>query len=311
MKIKTEIDKLLELYELPLAELIEKAAKVTEENFDNGVEFCSIISAKTGKCSENCRYCAQSSHHRTNIETHPLVAVEDVIKSALSAKDSGVNRFAIVTSGKTPDENDFPSMLEMIKAISKVDGISACASIGILNEDQVIKLKEAGLKRYHHNINTCKSYHDSICTSHSYQDRINTINLVRKHGIEVCCGAIIGMGESRQQRVELALELKEINPISSPINFLDPIEGTPFENYKDKIDEEEIVRTLAILRIALPKVVIRYAGGRLARLSKENQELGIKSGVNGILVGNLLTTIGITPQEDVEMIERQGKFLVK
>ena len=307
----SEINNLLNLYELPLEELIEKAAEVTKQNFDNSIEFCSIISAKTGKCSENCRYCAQSSHHRTNIETHPLVTVEDVIKSALSAKENGANRFAIVTSGKTPDENDFPQMLKMIEEISKIEGISACASIGILNEEQIVQLKKAGLKRYHHNINTCNSYHESICTTHTYQERINTIELVKKHGIEVCCGAIIGLGESRKQRAELALELKEINPISSPINFLDPIEGTPFESYIDKINEEEIIRTLAMLRIALPKVVIRYAGGRLKRLSAKNQELGISAGVNGILVGNLLTTIGITPQEDIEMIQRQGKVLAK
>lgn len=309
MTTLTKIDELLELCELPLNELLQKAASVTEQNFDDKVEFCSIVSAKTGKCSENCKYCAQSSHYRVNIETHPLLSIDEVKKCAMEAKQNGATRFSIVTSGKGPDNNDFPKLIEMVHAIKDISGLTPCASLGILDEEQMKALSEAGVTRYHHNLNTCKSYHDEVCTTHSYEERVNTIKLAKKYGMEVCAGGIIGMGESRKQRVELALELAGLEVESVPVNFLHPIEGTPFEVHKHAIDEEEILRTLAIFRIALPKAVIRYGGGRELNLSPENQELGIKIGVNGLLVGNYLTTVGSTPEQDKEMIERAGKRL--
>ena len=166
-----------------------------------------------------------------------------------------------------------------------------------------------GLVRYHHNINTSRSYHPSITTTHTFQDRVDTINFVKKAGIEVCSGVIIGMGESVEQRVEMALNLAEIKPDSIPVNFLTPIEGTPFENYGDKIDEEGILRTLSIIKIANPKSVVRFAGGRKLRLSKENMERALDCTVNGILIGNYLTTIGIEPKEDIETLKKLGKKL--
>ena len=307
MNVKTKIDKFLELYSLPLEELIEISAKITQENFGNKVEFCSIVSAKTGKCSENCNYCAQSSHHKAQIITHPLISLDEVKKCALEAKNNGASRFSIVTSGKGPDQEDFNNLLEMIQSINEIPGLKACASIGILNEKQVKALKDAGLIRYHHNLNTCKSYHNEVCTTHTYEERINTIKLVNKYGIEVCAGGIIGMGETSKQRVELALELAELDLVSVPVNFLHPIPGTPFEVHENAINEDEILRTLAIFRIAMPETNIRYAGGRTLRLSSANQELGLKLGVNGILVGNYLTTIGTTPEEDRQMVVRAGK----
>lgn len=298
-------DELLKMYNLPLDELMQIAAKYTT----NEVEFCSLISARTGKCSQNCKYCAQSSHYMTNIETHPLVSIEEVRNAAEESKKNKANRFAIVTSGKSPDESDFDKMLEMIKEINKVGGLKSCASLGILNEEQARRLKEAGLNRYHHNINTCRSYHDEICTTHSFDDRINTVKLVKKYGMTLCCGVILGMGETIEQRIEMALELAEIQPDSIPVNFLTPIKGTPFENYLDKIDEDNILRTLAIFKIANPNAVIRYAGGRQIRLSKENMEYALKNCVEGILIGNYLTTIGISPEEDIERVARLGKVL--
>jgi len=311
MQTYLAIDEILELYEQPLEKLVEISSEITEKNFNNKMDFCSLISAKTGKCGENCKYCAQSSHYRTEIETHPLVTVEEVKNAALNARDNGVTRFAIVTSGRTPDKEDFPTMLKMIEAIQSIDGLTSCASIGILNEQEVRQLRDAGLIRYHHNINTCRSYYPDVCTTHTYEDRINTVNLVQQYGMELCCGVILGMGETRRQRAEMALELKEINPDSVPLNFLYPIQGTPFENYMDKIDEKEILKTIAVLRIVLPETSLRYAGGRVIRLSQQNQELGIKAGVNSILVGNMLTTIGVNPEEDLEMIKRVGKTLAK
>lgn len=295
-------EELLNLYSLELEELLKISSKV----MSNEIEFCSLISARTGKCSQNCKYCAQSSYYRTDIETHPLVSVEEVKNAALRAKEHCATRFAIVTSGKTPDESDFDTMLEMIEEINKIDGIKSCASIGILNEEQAQRLAQSGLKRFHHNINTAKSYHADICTTHSYEDRINTVNLVKKYGMELCCGVIIGMGESVEQRVEMAMELAQIHPDSIPLNILMPIPQTPFENYLDKIDEENILRTIAILKIANPDSVIRFCGGRM-RLSEKNQELALKYCVEGILTGDYLTTTGKSPEKDINTAKRLQK----
>ena len=296
---------LLNLYNMNLDDLLKESQKYLK----NEVEFCSIISARTGKCSQNCKYCAQSSHYNTEIETHPLLEVETVLKVAQDSIKNGANRVAIVTSGKTPDESDFDVMLDMIKTLNK-NNIKSCASIGILNEDQAKTLSEAGLVRFHHNINTCKSYHPEICTTHTYEDRINTVNLVKKYGIELCCGVIIGMGETIEQRVEMALELAEINPESIPVNILTPIPNTPFAGYIDKIDEENVLRTLAIFKIACPNASIRLAGGKKARLSQETIEKAFKYCVDSTIVGNYLTTTGFSPENDAEMINKIGRKLV-
>ena len=295
---------LLNFYNMNLEDLLNKSQKCLK----NEVEFCSIISARTGKCSQNCRYCAQSSHYNTEIETHPLLTVETVVDAAKDSVKNSADRVAIVTSGKTPDESDFDTMLEMIKALNS-EGIKSCASIGILNEEQAQKLAEVGLVRFHHNINTCKSYHPEICTTHTYEDRINTVNLVKKYGIELCCGVIIGMGETIEQRVEMAMELAEINPDSIPINILTPIPNTPFEGYIDKIDEENVLRTLAVFKIACPNTSIRLAGGKKARLSQETIEKAFKYCVDSTIVGNYLTTTGFSPSDDAKMIEKLGRKL--
>lgn len=296
---------LLRLYNLELDELLSISAEYLTDN----IEFCSLINARNGKCSQNCKYCAQSSHYCTNIESYPLVEIDDVRKTALEAKSHKASRFAIVTSGKTPDESDFDKMLEMIKEINKIDNLKSCASIGILNEEQAKKLAESGLRRFHHNINTSKSYYPEVCTTHSWDNRYNTCMLVKKYGMELCCGVILGMGESIEQRVEMALELAEIQPDSIPINILMPIPETPFENYLDKIDEENVLRTLAIFKIANPKSVLRFCGGRM-RLSEENQEKALKTCVEGILIGNYLTTVGKEPQEDIKTAKKLHKNIL-
>ena len=296
-------EELLDLYEKQLEELIELSHEVTIENFDNNVEACSIISAKTGACSENCKYCAQSKHNHAEIECHPLLDVETVKKAALSAKENGATRFCIVTSGRVPTGSDFEKILEMIKEVASIDGIHCCASLGLLSEEQVKQIKEAGVERYNHNINTSEHYHNHICTTHNFEDRVNTVKMVKKYGMEACCGVIIGMGESREDRIEMALSLRQLNPKTVPINFLNPIKGTPLEDYEDKISEEEILKTICIFRLALPKSLLRYAGGRTTRLSKYNQKLGIIAGINSLLVGNYLTTTGSKSEEDKEMLK--------
>ncbi len=297
---------LLKLYNMELDELL----KISSQYVKNEIEFCSLINARNGKCSQNCKYCAQSSHYRTNIESYPLVSVEEVKKVALEAKSHKASRFAIVTSGRTPDEGrDFQIELDMIKEINKIEGLKSCASIGILNEEQAKQLAEAGLTRFHHNINTSRSYYSEVCTTHTFEDRINTCKLVKKYGMELCCGVILGMGESIEQRVEMALELAEIQPDSIPINILMPIPETPFENYLDKIDEENVLRTLAIFKIANPNSILRFCGGRM-RLSEENQKKALKTCVEGIMVGNYLTTVGKAPEEDIKTVSELGKVIV-
>ncbi len=299
-------EELLRLYNLNLKELLAES----EKYMTNKIEFCSLVNARNGKCSQDCKYCAQSSHYRTDITDYPLISKEEVIKTANEAKSNGVIRFAVVTSGKSPDEENFDKILEYIDALNEIKGIKSCASIGILTEEQVKKLKEHGLKRFHHNINTAESYYKDICTTHTWQERINTCKLVKKYGMELCCGVILGMGESVEQRVEMALELAEIEPESIPINILMPIKKTPFENYYDKIDEENVLRTLAIFKIANPKSVLRFCGGRM-RLSETNQELALKTCVEGIMTGNYLTTTGKKPEEDLLTVKRLGKELIK
>ena len=295
---------LLELYNSD----IDKLLKLSSKYVKNTVEFCSLINARNGKCSQNCKYCAQSSHYRTHIDSYPLVDISEVTKSALEAKAHKTSRFAVVTSGKTPDESDFDKILEMIRAVNKIEGLKSCASIGILNEKQAEKLAQAGLIRFHHNINTSRSYYSQICTTHNFDDRINTCRLVKKYGMELCCGVILGMGETVEQRIEMALELARIQPDSIPVNILMPIPDTPFENYIDKIDEDNILRTLAIFKIANPDSIIRLCGGRM-RLSDKNQRLALKTCVEGIMTGNYLTTTGKKPEEDIKNALKSGKTI--
>ena len=303
MNREAEIEKYLKIYDKPLDELIEEANKITKENFSNVVEACSIISAKTGECSENCKYCSQSAHNHAKITCHPLLDIDTVVKAAKSAKENGATRFCIVTSGRKPTDADFERILEMIKAVAKIDGIHCCASLGLLSKEQIARIKEAGVKRYNHNINTSKNYHKEICTTHNFEDRVNTVKMITDAGMEACCGVIIGMGENREDRIDMALSLRELNPKTVPINFLNPIEGTPLEGYESKIDEEEILKTICIFRMILPKALLRYAGGRTLRLSKENQKRGMFAGINSVLVGNYLTTVGSDADEDKKMFK--------
>lgn len=305
-RINLTKEELLELYDMDLDILLELSSKYLKDD----IEFCSLVNARNGKCSQNCKYCAQSSHYRTDIECYPLVDKETVKKAALEAKEHHVSRFAVVTSGKSPDESDVDGIIDLIEEINKIDGIRSCASIGILTEEQAEKLSKCGLKRFHHNINTSKSYYPQVCTTHTWEDRLNTCKLVKKYGMELCCGVILGMGESVDQRVEMALELAEIQPDSIPINILMPIPQTPFENYFDKIDEENILRTLAIFKIANPNSILRFCGGRM-RLSEENQIKALKSCVEGILTGNYLTTTGKSPDEDIALVKKLNKKILK
>jgi biotin synthase len=198
----------------------------------------------------------------------------------------------------------------MIKAVASIEGIHCCASLGLLSEEQIKQIKEAGVERYNHNINTSEHYHKQICTTHDFKDRVRTVKMIQDNGMEACCGVIIGMGESREDRIDMALSLKELNPKTVPINFLNPIKGTPLENFEDKIDEEEILKTICIFRIILPNAMLRYAGGRTTRLSEYNQKLGLVAGINSVLVGNYLTTAGSNSDSDKKMLSELDLVMV-
>ena len=296
---------LLKLYNLPLDELLG----ISKKYMQNTIELCSLVNARSGRCSQNCRYCAQSAHYKTEIKEYPLIDKKEVIKAAKEALQNHVTRFAAVTSGKSPDEENFYKILEYIDEINKIKGLKSCASLGILNEVQAAELKKHRLNRYHHNINTAESYYNKVCTTHSWRERFETCRLVKKYGMELCCGVILGMGESVEQRIETALELAEIEPDSIPVNILMPIKHTPFESFGDKIDEENIMRTLAVFKISNPKAVLRFCGGRM-RLSAENQELALMTCVEGIMTGNYLTTTGRSPAEDLNTIKKLGRNII-
>lgn len=296
-------EKLLKLYYLDLEELTSLAEKVTHENFNNEVEVCSIISARTGKCGENCKYCSQSIHNQAKILCHPLLEVEEVKNAALKAKENGASRFCIVTSGRSEFGEDFEKILKMIEAVASIDGIHCCASLGLLSEEQIKRIKAAGCERFNHNINTSENYHSKICTTHTFKDRVNTVKCLQKNGIEACTGVIIGMGETAEDRVDMALSLAELAPVTVPINVLDPIQGTPLEGFGDKITEEEVLRTICIFRIAMPNAILRWAGGR-KRLSPAMQELGMRAGINGLLSGDYLTTDGIKMNDDRKILDK-------
>ncbi len=303
-------DQYLKLWDRPLDELIEISSSITKANFTNEIESCSILSAKTGACSENCKYCAQSQHNHAEIECHPLLDVETVVKAALSAKENGATRFGIVTSGKAPTKKEFETLLEMIRAVSAIEGLECCLSLGILSEEQVIQIKEAGVTRFNHNINTSERYYSEICSTHKFEDRLNTVKLLRKHGIDVCCGVILGMGETVEDRIDMAFTLREIKPATVPINVLNPIKGTPLEDYIDKISEEDILKSICLFRMILPHTLLKYAGGRTLRLSRENQKLGLIAGINSMMVGNYLTTKGSDMEDDRKMLKEVDLVMV-
>lgn len=305
-----KINDFVKLYDKDLEELIKISSEITRKHFGNKIEACSIISAKTGECSENCKYCSQSKHNHAEIECHPLLDVETVKKAAQSAKDNGASCFGIVTSGRVPTGKDFEIILEMVKAVKSINNIQCCVSLGLLTDERFERLKAAGADRYNHNINTSENYYPFICSTHKFSDRIDTVKKAIKYGIMPCTGVIIGMGETREDRINMALTLANLGVKSVPINFLNPIKGTPLEDYEDKIDEEEILKTICIFRIILQDAHLRYAGGRTTRLSKENQEKGILSGINCIMVGNYLTTKGSLAENDKEMLEEINMQLV-
>lgn len=282
-----------------IAELCNSANNIRDSFCGREVDLCSIMNAKSGHCSEDCKFCAQSAHYKTNVEVYDLVSKEAALKLAKENENEGVNRFSLVTSGRGIIGSDFHKVLEIYEELNKEVKMDLCASLGILGYDELLSLRETGITMYHHNLETSRDYYERICTTHSYDERIDTINAAKKAGMAVCSGGIIGLGESLKDRVKLAFQLSDLDVKSIPINVLNPVKGTPLEN-QERLSQDEILKTIAIFRFVNPKAFIRLAGGR--NLIDEYGKNCFNAGANATITGNYLTTSGNKICDDKKMV---------
>lgn len=306
-KIKTEEAlKLININEddmESLESLFQGANAIRKRFVGKKADLCTIMNTRSGKCSEDCKFCARSSHYKTGVDEYELLDYDKILERAKEMEEAGVHRFSLVTSGRGMQNKDFEAIVEIYQKLSRDTNLKLCASHGIIDYDQAIRLKEAGVQMYHHNVEACKDYYSDICTTHTYEDRIDTIEAVMNSGLEICCGGILGMGETKEDRIKMAFEIKDLGVKSVPLNVLSPIKGTPLED-TELLSPNEILKTMALYRYIIPDCYIRYAGGRMAL--KEKQNIGFKAGVNGALTGNYLTTIGNNIKQDKEMIICEG-----
>ena len=284
--------------------LREAAAEITACLCSRTFDSCSIVNARSGLCSENCKWCAQSKHHSTACETYDLIDHDECLAAARDNRSTGVRRFSLVASGRAVKGNALKSMCALLREAKETTGISTCASLGLLDRDDLQLLWDAGVRRYHCNLETAPSHFVKLCTTHTIDNKIKTIRAAKEIGFEVCSGGIIGMGETRRQRVEFALKLREVEPHSIPINILSPIPGTPLE-HQEAISDDDILDTVALFRFIHPRTQLRFAGGR-KRLSRDLQLKAMKIGINGGIVGDLLTTLGSTVADDKRLIDEAG-----
>lgn len=294
----------LKLYEeAPLEELLDAADKVRKHFCGDGFDLCTIINGKSGKCSENCRYCAQSVFYHTSVESYGLLNEEEMVSAARKNAADGVLRFSIVTSGKALCDEEVEQVCERIRAIRSQADLEVCVSFGLLNESQFRKIKEAGASRVHCNLETSRAYFPSVCTTHTFDDKIRTLQAARKAGLSICSGGIMGLGESPTDRIDMAFTLKELHVRSVPVNFLNPIAGTPFAQ-NALLSEEEKKRVIAVYRMILPDASIRLAGGR--GLMPDKGEGCFLGGANAAITGDMLTTAGISTKTDQELLKKLG-----
>ena len=288
-----------------LDDLLYCANAIRKRYKGHKIHFCSIINAKSGRCSENCRFCAQSAHYKTPARVYPLVEAEKMVAGAESAQELGADCYCIVTSGRGAAQGDnLERICQAVQDIRRKTRIPPAASLGELDETAALKLKQAGLSRYHHNLETSARFFPQICSSHSYQDRLNTLRLVKRQGLELCCGGIFGLGEGWGDRLEMAFALRELGADSIPLNFLMPIPGTPLES-ASPLTPQDILKIIALFRFILPDKDIKVCGGREAHL-RDVQSWMYYAGANGALIGNYLTTSGRPPEEDLRMAADLG-----
>ncbi len=284
--------------------LIERAWEARVERFADSTDMCSLVNAKSGGCAEDCGFCAQSRFAEAETPMHALMDPEQVLEHARAAEAAGAHRFCMVTQGQGLSKRDFEKYLEGVKLVSEHTNLKRCASIGHMSAARAQALKDAGIQRVHHNVETASSYYDEVTSTVRYEGRLRTIQAVREAGLETCVGGILNLGETREQRVEMAFELAAIDPTSVPINMLNPRPGTKFGD-REFMDPWEAVKWIAIFRLILPNALFRLCGGRVENLG-ELQELAVRAGINGVMMGNFLTTLGNEPEQDRAMFEEHG-----
>ncbi|WP_343596060.1 biotin synthase BioB [Acinetobacter sp.] len=300
-------EEIQKLYEQPFLDLVFEAQRVHREYFPaNTIQVSTLLSIKTGKCPEDCKYCSQSAHYDSKLEAEKRIAVEKVISEAKEAKEAGSSRFCMGAAWRNPHERDMPYVLEMVKEV-KALGMETCMTLGMLNQSQAERLKDAGLDYYNHNLDTSREYYNNIISTRTFDDRLDTLDHVRNAGLKVCSGGIVGLGEQKQDRIGLLHELATlpIHPESVPINMLVPIEGTPLADV-EKLDVTEWIRTIAVARIIMPKSYIRLSAGRES-MSDSDQALAFMAGANSLFSGEkLLTTPNAGEGKDKVLFNKLG-----
>lgn len=291
------------LVDAELEKLCEAADEIRKKFCQNGFDICTIINGKSGKCSENCKYCAQAGCYSASVEEYPLLPAEKLVEGATRNAKQGVLRYSIVTSGRRLNKEEVDRVCESVQEIKKETDIGVCVSLGLLEEEDFVKLKKAGVSRVHNNLEASRQYFPKVCTTHTYDDKIAAIQAAKKAGLSVCSGGIMGIGETMEDRIDMALTLRELEICSVPVNMLNPIPGTPLEHQKI-LSEDEMCRILAVYRFILPNASIRMAGGR--GLLPDKGERCFRSGANAAISGDMLTTSGITVEKDMEMLQRLG-----
>jgi biotin synthase len=287
-----------------IGDLVERAWRVRTERFSDSTDMCSLVNAKSGGCAEDCGFCAQSRYAEADTPMHAMMEPEQILEHAKAAEAAGAHRFCMVTQGQGLSKRDFAKIVEGAELVAEHTNLKRCASIGHMSPERARRLAEAGIQRVHHNVETSRSYYDEVTTTVRYEGRMRTIDAVKEAGLETCVGGILNLGESPRQRVEMAFELSEIDPDSVPINLLNPRPGTKFGE-RELMDPWEVVKWVAIFRLILPDALFRLCGGRVENLG-ELQPLAVRAGLNGVMMGNFLTTLGAEPADDREMFEQQG-----
>jgi len=284
--------------------LVERAWRARTERFGDSTDLCSLVNAKSGGCAEDCGFCAQSRFAEAETPMHAMMEPEQILEHARAAEAAGAHRFCMVTQGQGLSKRDFDRVLEGARLVAEHTNLKRCASVGHLSATRAQALREAGIQRVHHNVETAESYYDEVSTTVRYEGRLRTIAAVRDAGLETCVGGILNLGESREQRVEMAFELAAIDPTSVPINLLNPRPGTKFGD-RELMDPWEVVKWVAIFRLILPGALFRLCGGRVENLG-DLQPLAVRAGLNGVMMGNFLTTLGSSPAEDRAMFTELG-----
>ncbi len=299
-------DEALLLYGGPLEELRKAADEIREHFCGNRFDICTIINGKSGKCPEDCKFCAQSAYYHTAAEEYPLLDTKEIVRQAKYNADHGVHRFSIVTSGRSLKDAEIEQMCEAIREIREQTDIKVCASFGLLDEGQYCRVKEAGVSRIHNNLETSRRNFPNVCTTHTFEDKVNAVKAAKAAGLSVCSGGIMGLGETEEDRIDMAFTLRELGIRSVPVNMLNPIPGTPYEG-NARLTVDDMRRIVAVYRFILPDAFIRLAGGR--GLMEDKGEGAFCSGANAAITGDMLTTAGYTIETDMEMLRRLGYML--